>query len=120
MAPESLAPELQSGAELFAAGEWWEAHEAWEGPWMRATGHERHFVQGLILLAAALHRRWHYGSLTHRNYHKALVHLDHLPTAYGGVDLERLKAEVWNALHHEGEHPCLHSPEQGREEAHLQ
>ena len=34
MTPGLLRPDLTRGAELFAAGEWWEAHEAWEGVWM--------------------------------------------------------------------------------------
>jgi uncharacterized protein len=105
--PPDLRPELRLGAELFAAGEWWEAHEAWEVPWMVAVGDERHFVQGLILLAAALHKRWHHGSHTHRNYHKAVLHLERLLPAYGGVDLARLQAEVWEALHQQGLRPAL-------------
>ena len=105
--PPALRPDLRRGAQLFAAGEWWEAHEAWEGVWMHAQGDERAFVQGLILLAAALHKRWHHGSLAHRNYHKALRHLDTLPAVYGGVDLERLRREVWAALHQEGLRPTL-------------
>ena len=108
--PAGLPPALLPGARLFAAGEWWEAHEAWEGPWLSATGDERHFIQGLILLAAALHKRWHHGSLTHRNYHKALLHLDRLPPEYGGVDLARLCREVWEALHQAGLHPALTAP----------
>jgi uncharacterized protein len=107
--PAGLPPELRLGAQLFAAGEWYEAHEAWESIWMTATGDEREFVQGLILLAAALHKRWHHGSLAHRNYHKALRHLDRLPGVYGGVDLQRLRAEVWTALHQEGLYPALRS-----------
>ncbi|WP_424951392.1 DUF309 domain-containing protein [Deinococcus sp.] len=110
MLPPGLNPELRRGAELFARGEWWEAHEAWEGPWMLATGDERHFIQGLILLSAALHKRWHHGSLTHRNYHKANLHLHRLPASYGGVDLERLQQEVWTALHQGGLSPALTAP----------
>ncbi|GAA5534508.1 DUF309 domain-containing protein [Deinococcus aluminii] len=102
-----LREELRAGAALFDAGEWWEAHEAWEGPWSRATGDERHFVQALILLAAALHKRWHHGSLTHRNYHKAERYLDRLPAEYGGVNLGRLRAEVWAALHDPTRRPRL-------------
>ena len=108
--PKTLRPDLAHGAELFAAGQWWEAHEAWEGVWMTAAGDERRFVQGLILLAAALHKRWHHGSLAHRNYHKAVVYLDLLPASYGGVDLERLRQDVWTALHQEGMHPVLSAP----------
>lgn len=105
-----LREELREGARLFAAGEWWEAHEAWEEPWKHATGDERQFIQALILLAAALHKRWHHGSLTHRNYHKAQVYLDRLPSEYGGVDLARLRAEVWEALHDPARWPRLLLP----------
>ncbi|MBB5236253.1 DUF309 domain-containing protein [Deinococcus budaensis] len=97
--PENFGEALRAGARLFGRGEWWEAHEAWEGPWQRASGEERHFLQALILLAAALHKRWHHGSLTHRNFEKAGRYLDRLPPEYAGVDLRRLRAEVWEALH---------------------
>lgn len=97
-----MEAELQRGAELFNAGHWWEAHEAWEGVWMKATGSDRQFIQALILLAAALHKRWHHGSLTHRNYHKALKYLDALPATYDGVDLAQLRLDVWQALEQEG------------------
>ena len=60
---------------------------------------DRAFLGALILLAAALHKRWHHGSPNHRNYHKAARYLDALPAHYGGVDLSRLRAEVWAALH---------------------
>lgn len=102
-----LRKELGAGAALFAAGEWWEAHEAWEGPWQRATGADRDFLQALILLAAALHKRWHHGSLTARNYHKAEKYLGRLPAVYAGTDLARLRAEVWEALHDPALRPQL-------------
>jgi uncharacterized protein len=108
--PEGLQTKLHQGARLFAVGEWYEAHEAWEAVWMTALGDEREFVQGLILLAAALHKRWHHGSLAHRNYHKALRHLERLPRVYGGVDLDRLRGEVWTALQQEGLYPALRPP----------
>ena len=93
-----INPEYAAGARLFNAGHWWEAHEAWEAHWMRATGQERLFLQALILLAAALHKRWAHGSLSHRNFVKAVRYLETLPAHYGGVDLERLRGEVWGAL----------------------
>ena len=99
--------EFEEGAALFAAGHWWEAHEAWEGPWSRAAGEERTFLQALILLAAALHKRWHHGSLTARNYRKAERYLDGLPDVYAGVDLRRLREEVWAALHDPALRPSL-------------
>jgi len=110
-----LPDPLRQGAALFARGEWWEAHEAWEGPWREASGdgrplQDRHFIQALILLAAALHKRWHHGSLTHRNYFKAERYLDGLAPVYGGVDLARLRSEVWAALHDPDLRPRLRSP----------
>lgn len=46
---------LRRGAELWNRGLYWEAHEAWEGPWRAAGRHSPagRFFQGLILLAAA-------------------------------------------------------------------
>lgn len=96
-----------AGAHLFNAGEWWEAHEAWEPVWAAAKGQERAFVQALILLAAALHKRWHHGSLAHRNFDKAERYLAALPNEYGGVDLRALREEVWAALHEAGKRPQL-------------
>ncbi len=46
-----------AGARLFDAGAFWEAHEAWEGLWRAsADPAERRTVQGLIQMAAALHK----------------------------------------------------------------
>lgn len=102
-----LSPELRRGAALFNAGDWWEAHEAWEDVWRTAQGEKRAFVQALILLSAALHKRWHHGSLTHRNFYKAEKYLDTLPDHYGGVNLRRLREEVRQALDTEGMRPQL-------------
>lgn len=46
---------FQRGLQLFNAGYYWEAHEAWEGVWIAAgrTGLVADFVKGLIKLAAA-------------------------------------------------------------------
>ena len=98
---------LMEGAELFNAGHWWEAHEAWEGPWMQAQGQERQFIQGLILLAAALHKRWYHGNMKGRNFEKALVKLSDVPDEFGGVNLARLKADVRLALEVEGLRPQI-------------
>lgn len=111
--PEDVRERLRAGARLFDAGEWWEAHEAWEGPWQRASGDERHLLQALILLAAALHKRWHHGSLTHRNFEKAGRYLDRLPPEYAGVDLRRLRADVWAALHDPALRPQVSAPAPG-------
>ena len=46
------------GARLFDGGAFFEAHEAWEEEWRVTTdGARRLFLQGLIQVAAALHKR---------------------------------------------------------------
>jgi predicted metal-dependent hydrolase len=48
---------LAQGARLFDAGEYFEAHEAWEGHWRLATDEaDRRLLQGLIQVAAAFHK----------------------------------------------------------------
>jgi uncharacterized protein len=102
-----MRPELLGGARLFNAGEYWEAHEVWEVPWNAAKMSkdlvEANYVQGLILLSAALHKRWHYDNAVggQRNYDKALRRLEGIDSEYSardGIDLEALKLEVLRAL----------------------
>lgn len=111
-----MRPEMLGGARLFNAGEYWEAHEVWEGPWnaARVNGdlREASYVQGLILLAAALHKRWHYDNRAggQRNYDKAVRRLEGIDNAYSardGIDLERLKLEVSQALEDQTFKPLL-------------
>jgi len=102
-----MRPELHEGARLFNDGRYWEAHEAWEDVWRTAAGQERAFVQALILLAAALHKRWEHGSLTARNYHKAVKYLSALPEVYDGVNLTALAHDVNRALSDRAFRPVL-------------
>ncbi|GAB4388831.1 MAG: hypothetical protein Kow0025_10490 [Thermodesulfovibrionales bacterium] len=48
--------DLAEGMELFNEGRYFEAHEAWEMPWLRAEkgSAEKLFIQGLIMVAGAL------------------------------------------------------------------
>lgn len=88
------------GVKLFNAGEYWEAHEALEPPWMVSGGMNKHLYAGVILLAAALHKAHKMSNARggRRNYAKALVHLALLPDVYGGVAVRRLEADVHAAL----------------------
>ena len=107
---------MLEGAKLFNAGEYWEAHEIWEIPWNAARtageGIEAAYVQGLILLAAAIHKRRHYDNLRggHLNYQKASRKLEIVPAGYSrrdGFDLEAFKLEVLRALEDDGLRPQL-------------
>jgi predicted metal-dependent hydrolase len=47
---------IAEGIRHFNEGEYFEAHEAWEGVWKNATeSQEKHFLQGMIMIAAAFH-----------------------------------------------------------------
>jgi uncharacterized protein len=111
-----MRAELLEGAQLFNAAEYWEAHEAWEVPWNAAKANsdalETNYVQGLILLAAAIYKRRHYDSLEggKRNYQKAMRKLEGITnehSAKDGFDLEQFKLEVWAALEDETLKPQL-------------
>jgi len=56
-ATQQLYAALNAGLELFRRGRYFDAHEAWEWVWRRQTGRRRTAAQGLIQLAASLHKR---------------------------------------------------------------
>ncbi len=91
--------EFFEGIQLFNKRQWWEAHEAWEPAWQQAASLDRIFLQALILMAAALHKRWYHGSLADRNYFKAERYLEQLPDVYAGVNLVQLRQDVWAGLY---------------------
>jgi ribulose-phosphate 3-epimerase len=87
---------LARGIELFNAGQFWEAHEAWEGAWMPRRGtSEADFYKGLVQVAAG---SYHY---QRRNRAGALVKWRdgagflraYLP-ATAGVDVQALVGAV--------------------------
>ncbi len=55
----SLQAALARANELGAVGRYFDAHEALETFWMKATGNEKILIQGLIQVAAGLHRLKH-------------------------------------------------------------
>jgi len=88
------------GVTLFDAGAYWDCHEALEDAWRVAGGVERHFLGGMILLAAALHKARALNSARggRRNFAKALRHLALVPDRYYQVDVRELEARVHHAL----------------------
>ncbi len=54
MAATSVEEMFQRGIDLFNAGRFFQAHEAWEQSWLRSSGEEKIFYQGLIQAAAAI------------------------------------------------------------------
>ena len=109
MTPTHLSAAWLDGVRLFEAGEYWEAHEAFEPLWLAASDLDKHFYGGVILLAAALHkaRRMDSPRGGRRNFAKALKHLALVPDLYRGVSVRELEARVHNALRNEKSLPKL-------------
>ncbi len=78
-------------------GRYFEAHEVLEEAWREAQGEKRRFLQGLILLAAALHQKTR-GQRGLRNLRKAEARLRGLPSPYLGLDWKPLLAEARRRL----------------------
>lgn len=123
--PLPLVEEIEAGAALFDAGQWYEAHEAWEDHWLAADGDERLFLQGLIQLAASLHKGLRMGhapgmqSLAHQAAQK-LAHVSSRHPALGGLDVAQaaqlaneveVAAERWarRGGEYDGPRPTLES-----------
>jgi predicted metal-dependent hydrolase len=89
------------GLATYAAGEYFDAHEMWEELWRDAPrGFDRHFVQGLIQFAAAMHKivEQQKPKPAARLLGRALDKVADAPANYRGIDVPRLVAEGRAAL----------------------
>ena len=95
-ASNDTADGLSRGVALFNSGQFWEAHEAWEGAWMPLRGtDDADFYKGLVQVAAGC---YHY---QRRNRHGAAVKWrggagflrPYLPSR-GGLDIAALVSDV--------------------------
>lgn len=101
MSPAADLALYRAGFAHFAAGEFYEAHEAWEDLWLRNRSEARDFFQGLIQVAAAFHH-------LDKGRHVGLVRLlaagaDRLrpyPSPYLGLDVAALVAAADRARTH--------------------
>lgn len=91
---------LQKGLELFNAGRYWEAHEAWEAAWLVEDGDVRRMLQGLIQVAAG-----YFKALVQRRPRAAakllasgLAKLEPIPDSLAALRLEPLRRAVANSI----------------------
>jgi uncharacterized protein len=109
---------LGRGAELFNAGEHFEAHEAWEELWLVLEDEQKLFVQGLIQAAAAGHKAFvqHQPSGCVKLLTSALEKLESTPSDFLGIEtrsflvaLRRMlvEAERWKVGEIDGLHRTL-------------
>ena len=92
--------QFQLGIELFNAGRFFEAHEAWEEIWLVASEPEKTFFQGLIQVSAAFHHRLRGNRQGMESLLEAgLAKLAPFPDGYRGIDLAKLRvdAKAWAA-----------------------
>jgi hypothetical protein len=83
--PEAL---LQLGVDLYNAGHYWNAHEAWEQVWLDSEREMRGFYQGLIQVTAAfvhVSRDEFPGAI--RLLDAGIEKLEKYPAAFMGVQL---------------------------------
>ena len=87
--------EFEKGILYFNCGEYFEAHETWEGIWTDASGAERAYLQGLIQVSVAMHhaRNENWGG-TRKLLASALGYLEKGGSFTGTVNLEKLKDHV--------------------------
>ncbi len=91
---------LQRGIDLFNHGSYFEAHEAWEQAWLRSTGEEKLFFQGLIQAAAAmLHAQRGNPDGCRRLWEKAASKLTPLPGEFGAIALAELRSALDDFFH---------------------
>jgi predicted metal-dependent hydrolase len=90
-------PDMIEGARLFHASRFWDAHEVWERVWIvERRGERGHFIQGLIQLAASLHKLLAMGVAPNarRLAIRANEKLSEYPDDYEGFALGDLRAQI--------------------------
>lgn len=110
LTPEERARLFREGIDLFARGEFFEAHETWETIWRSTTPEPRELFQGLIQVAAALYQfRDLKRTVGPRNtLAKARGHLEPYAPVAQGLDIKTFLESVraWQAWLEHREGPC--------------
>lgn len=91
----TMEPEFIQGIHLFNSQRYFEAHEALEAVWLKATGDRRTLLHGLIQAAAAFH---HYTRNNSEGFHSLLekghAKLASLGNEFEGLDLAAFTAQL--------------------------
>lgn len=96
MAASPTSSAVERGRSLFNARRYFEAHEAWEEAWLAETGEPRRLLQGLIQIAASLHKASRGGSASGcvRLIDAGLEKLGRVRGGAGGLALGRFRSDV--------------------------
>jgi predicted metal-dependent hydrolase len=105
---------LAEGLRCYRNQEFFDAHEHWEGVWLKCDGPEKTFLQALIQITAAFHHMQHGNSAgTASLLRAALRRLDGYSAEYGGIAVEQLRGSIhaWlGAIRPDGDRPELPFP----------
>jgi len=86
---------FQQGIDLFNEGRFFECHEAWEQAWLRSSGQEKLFYQGMIQAAVAiLHAQRGNLAGSQTLWAKAIDKLAPLPEQYMAIALDALRRRL--------------------------
>jgi len=90
---------LAEGLQLYNAGEYFTAHEAWETVWLRAPEPEKTFLQGVIQVTAAFHHLSRENRLGAELLLKAaLGRIEPYPACFGGISAGLLCNDIRGCL----------------------
>jgi uncharacterized protein len=90
---------LAEGLRLYEAGEFFTAHEEWEGVWLKSPEPEKTFLQGLIQVTAAFHHLQRDNRVgTVLLLEAALRRLDAYPPFFGGIAVALLRDDIRERL----------------------
>lgn len=101
MASTDFHASVAAGRQLFEAGRFHAAHEAWEMGWRRTHHDERHVLQALVLWSAALCQHERGKDLgAHRLLLRALERLAEVSDGFDGLDVDALREALVTSLEH--------------------
>ena len=86
---------LADGLRCYTDQAFFDAHEHWEGVWLKCDEPEKTFLQALIQITAAFHHLQR-GNLVGASslLRAALRRLDGYSAEYGGIAVEQLRASI--------------------------
>ena len=86
---------LAEGLQCYESGEFFLAHEHWEGVWLKCEEPEKTFLQALIQITAAFHHLQRKNFIGAESLLRAAAgRLKAFPAAYGGIEVEDLRASL--------------------------
>jgi hypothetical protein len=86
---------LADGLRCYCNRDFFDAHEHWEGVWLKCDEPDKTFLQALIQITAAFHHLQRGNQIGAASLLRAaLRRLNPYPAEYGGIAVEELRASI--------------------------